>query len=121
MRKNIRFHSLLAALITVVVCSEPLRAQTANSPPPNPFLDAQNGVTESELVTRALANNPVLAAERQAIDSAKGSVAQARLRANPSLSFGGLKEVGGDDSPFSVRTQIPLQIFLLRARRTEVA
>jgi hypothetical protein len=47
MRKNIRLHSLLVALIALVVCSEPLRAQTANSPPPNPFLDAQNGVTES--------------------------------------------------------------------------
>ncbi len=121
MRKNIRLHSLLVALIALVVCSEPLRAQATNSPPPTPFLDAQNGVTESELVTRALANNPALAAERQAIDSAKGSVAQARLRANPSLSVGGLKEVGGDDSRFSVGTEIPLELFGRRARRTEVA
>jgi len=121
MRKNIRLHCLLAVLIALVVRSEPLRAQATNSPRPTPFLDAQNGVTESELVTRALANNPALAAERQAIDSAKGSVAQARLRANPSLSVGGLKEVGGDDSRFSVGTEIPLELFGRRARRTEVA
>jgi len=121
MRKNIRFHCFLVALTALVVCSEPLRAQATNSPPPTPFLDAQNGVTESELVTRALANNPALAAERQAIDSAKGSVAQARLRANPSLSVGGLKEVGGDDSRFSVGTEVPLELFGRRARRTEVA
>jgi cobalt-zinc-cadmium efflux system outer membrane protein len=121
MWKNIPFHCLLIALIALVVCSESLRAQTTNSPPPNPFLDAQNGVTESELVTRALANNPALAAERQAIESAKSSVAQARLRANPSLSVGGLKEVGGDDSRFSVGAEIPLELFGRRARRTEVA
>ena len=121
MRKNIWFHCLLAILIALVVCSEPLRAQTANSPPGNPFFDAQNGVTESELVARALANNPALAAERQAIDSARGSVTQARLRANPSLSVGGLKEVGGEDSRFSVGTEVPLELFGRRARRTEVA
>ena len=121
MRKNIWFHCLLVAPIALVVCSEPLRAQTANSPPANPFLDAQSGVTESELVARALASNPALAAQRQTIDSAKGSVAQARLRANPSLSVGGLKEVGGDDSRFSVGTEVPLELFGRRARRTEVA
>jgi len=104
-----------------VVRSELLRAQARNSPRPTTFLDAQKGGTESGLATRALTNNPALAAERQAIDSAKGSVAQARLRANPSLSVGGLKEVGGDDSRFSVGTEIPLELFGRRARRTEVA
>jgi len=34
---------------------------------------------------RALVNNPALAAERQAIDSAKGSAAHSAIRANPSL------------------------------------
>src|SRR6266436_6223024 len=118
MRNNIHFTRLLIALLA---CSGTLRAQATSSPPANPFLDPQTGLTESELVARALVNNPALAAERQAIDSAKGSVAQARLRANPSLSFGGLKEVGGDDSRFSVGTEIPLELFGRRARRTEIA
>jgi cobalt-zinc-cadmium efflux system outer membrane protein len=121
MRKNTWFHSLPLALFALVVYSLPLRAQTTNSPPRNASLDAQTGLTESEIVTRALANNPSLAAERLTIDSAKGSVAQARLRANPALSLGGLKEVGGDDSRFSIGTEVPLELFGRRARRTEVA
>jgi len=98
----------------------PLRAQNLESPT-NSFLDPQNGLTESELVTRALASNPALAAQRQAIGSAKGALAQARLRANPSLAVGGLKEVNGDDNRFNVGAEVPLELFGRRARRTEVA
>lgn len=118
MRNNICFIRLLIAL---VVCTAPLRAQTVNAPPRTPFIDQQNGLTESALVARALVNNPSLAAERQAIDSAKGSVVQARLRANPSLSVDGLKEIGGDDNRLGVGTEIPLELFGRRARRTEMA
>jgi cobalt-zinc-cadmium efflux system outer membrane protein len=121
MRKNTHFTRLLIALIALLACSAPLRAQATSSPPTNPFLDPQTGLTETELVARALANNPALAAERQGIDSAKGSVAQARLRANPSLAVGGLTEVNGDDNRFSIGTEIPLELFGRRARRTEVA
>ncbi len=121
MRNNIHFTRLLIALFALLACSVTLRAQATNSPPANPILDPQTGLTESELVMRALVNNPALAAERQAIDSAKGSVAQARLRANPSLAVGGLKEVNGDDNRFSIGTEIPLELFGRRARRTEVA
>lgn len=121
MRKNIRFTRLLIALFALLACSATLRAQSASSPLANPFLDPQTGLTESELVARALANNPTLAAERQPIDSAKGSVTQARLRANPSLAVGGLKEVNGDDNRFNVGAEVPLELFGRRARRTEVA
>jgi outer membrane protein, heavy metal efflux system len=121
MRNNIWFHSLPIALFAFVSCSLPLRAQTTNAPPADVSLDAQTGLTESEIVARALTNNPSLAAERLTIDSAKGAVAQARLRANPALSLGGLKEVGGDDSRFSIGTEVPLELFGRRARRTEVA
>ena len=121
MRKNIHFTRLLTALFALLACSATLRAQATSSPPANPFLDPQVGLSESELVARALVNNPALAAERQAIDSAKGSVAQARLRANPSLAVGGLKEVNGDDNRFSIGTEIPLELFGRRARRTDVA
>jgi cobalt-zinc-cadmium efflux system outer membrane protein len=121
MRKNIQFTRLLIALFALLACSATLRAQGTSAPPANPFLDPQTGLTESELVARALVNNPALAAERQAIDSAKGSVAQARLRSNPSLAVGGLKEVNGDDNRFSIGTEIPLELFGRRARRAEVA
>ena len=121
MRNNIHFTRLLITVFGLLACSITLRAQATSSPPANPFLDPLTGLTESELVARALANNPALAAERQGIDSAKGSVAQARLRANPSLAVGGLKEVNGDDNRFSIGTEIPLELFGRRARRTEVA
>jgi outer membrane protein, heavy metal efflux system len=121
MRNNIHFTRLLIAVLGLLACSVTLRAQATSSPPANLFLDPQTGLTESELVARALVNNPALAAERQAIGSAKGSVAQARLRANPALAVGGLKEVNGDDNRFSIGTEIPLELFGRRARRTEVA
>lgn len=121
MRNNIHFTRLFIALFALLACSVILRAQAPRTPPANPFLDPQTGLTESELVARALVNNPVIAAERQAIDSAKGSVAQARLRANPSLAVGGLKEVNGDDNRFSIGTEIPLELFGRRAGRTEIA
>jgi outer membrane protein, heavy metal efflux system len=121
MRNHIGFHSFSIVLFALLVCSAALRAQTTASPSTSRFLDPHNGLSETELVARALANNPTLAAERQAIDSAKGALAQARLRANPSLSVDGLREVGGDDNRFSVGAEIPLELFGRRARRTEVA
>jgi cobalt-zinc-cadmium efflux system outer membrane protein len=98
-----------------------LRAQEVQPRPASDFLDPQQGITEAELVARALASNPTLLAQRQQIEMAKGDVAQARLRQNPSLSLGGLKEVNGGDNQFSIGGSIPLELFGRRARRTEVA
>jgi len=120
MQNTIRFSRLHLVLLALLACSLPLRAQNMDSPTSR-FLDPQNGLTESDLVTRALANNPALAAQRQAIDSAKGALAQAHLRANPSLAVGGLQEVNGDDNRFNVGAEVPLELFGRRARRTEVA
>ena len=85
------------------------------------FLDPQAGATESELVTRALAQNPTLAAVRQEIEMARGGVTQARLRKNPSLTVGGLREIDGQDNRVSIGGALPLELFGRRARRTEVA
>ncbi len=121
MRNTIRFLRFRVALLALLAYSVPLRAQTTSAPATNRFVDSDHGLTEMDLVARALANNPSLAAQRQTIESAKGAVAQARLRANPSLSVGGLKEVNGDDSRFNVGAEVPLELFGRRARRTEVA
>ena len=97
---------------------------SAQEPPPRPasdFLDLQQGVTEAELVTRALASNPTLLAQRQQIAMARGDVTQARLRQNPSLTLGGLKEVNGGDNAINVSGSLPLELFGRRARRTEAA
>jgi len=99
----------------------PLSAQEPAAHSSSSFLDPQAGTTESELVTRALAQNPTLAAVRQDIEMARGGVTQARLRKNPSLVVGGLQEVKGQDNRVSIGGALPLELFGRRARRTEVA
>jgi cobalt-zinc-cadmium efflux system outer membrane protein len=115
---SIRLLLLLSATLTGGL---PLAAQQVATRPASEFIDPQNGVTEAELVARALVSNPTLVAERQEIEIAKGDVVQAGLRKNPSLSLGGLKEVNGDDNRFSIGGSFPLELFGRRARRTEVA
>jgi cobalt-zinc-cadmium efflux system outer membrane protein len=98
-----------------------LSAQDVQPRPASDFLDLQNGVTEPELVARALAANPTLLAERQQVGMASGEVQQARLRKNPTLNLGGLKEVNGSDSRVDLGGTLPLELFGRRARRTDVA
>src|SRR5262249_19807662 len=110
-------------LLMVLASAGPLSlsAQEAQSRAASDFLDLERGVTEEELVTRALASNPTLLAQRQQIAMARGDVAQARLRQNPSLTLGGLKEVNGGDNAINVTGSLPLELFGRRASRTEVA
>ncbi len=108
-------------LLLATACSLKLVAQEVKPRSTSDFLDPQQGVTEDELVTRALASNPMLVAKRQRIEMAKGDVIQARLHKNPSLMLGGLKEVNGDDHGISVTGSLPLELYGRRARRTEVA
>ena len=110
-------------LLTMVALAGSMSLSAQQIPPrlASDFLDLQGGVTEAELVTRALASNPTLLAQRQQIAMARGDVTQARLRQNPSLTLGGLKEVNGGDNAINVRGSLPLELFGRRARRTEVA
>ena len=121
MHNAMRSIRLLFMLLVTLTGALPLTAQKIAVRPASTFLDPQNGVSEGDLVARALALNPTLTADRQEIAMAEGGVAQARLRKNPSLSFGGLKEVNGEDNRFSIGGAIPLELFGRRARRTEVA
>ncbi len=109
------------SLALTMACALPLSAQEPAAHPSNSILDPQAGTTESELVTRALAQNPTLAAVRQEIEMARGAVTQARLRKNPSLTAGGLQEINGQDNRVSLGGALPLELFGRRARRTEVA
>ena len=109
-------------LITAALAGSPsISAQEAHPRPASDFLDLSGGVTDDELVTRALASNPTLLAKRQQIAMAKGDLTQAHLRQNPSLSLGGMKEVNGGDNAINVKGSLPLELFGRRARRTEVA
>ena len=109
------------SLALTMACALPLSAQESVAHPSNSFLDPQAGITESELVTRALTQNPTLTAVRQEIEMARGGLTQARLRKNPSVTAGGLQEVDGQDNRVSIGGALPLELFGRRARRTEVA
>jgi cobalt-zinc-cadmium efflux system outer membrane protein len=119
--KRMLFFRLWLLTMAALAGSLALSAQEVHPQPASDFLDLQGGVTETELVTRALASNPSLLAQRQQIAMARGDVTQARLRQNPSLTLGGLKEVDGGDNAINVRGSLPLELFGRRARRTEVA
>jgi hypothetical protein len=58
---------LWLSLATVLAATLSLAAQNTPLRTSSDFLDQQQGVTEAELVTRALASNPTLAAQRQQI------------------------------------------------------
>jgi cobalt-zinc-cadmium efflux system outer membrane protein len=111
----------LPVMVAMMMSTVSLSAQVPRPRPASDFLDLQQGVTEAELVTRALASNPTLAAQRQQIEMARGDVTQARLRKNPSLILGGLKEVNGGDNDINISGSLPLELYGRRARRTEVA
>ncbi len=121
MSKPVTFNRLLLALGLLLASCCPISAQVAGLSAARRILDPQRGLTEAELVARALAASPRLAAQRQQIESARGSVTQARLRANPSLIVGGMKEFNGEDRRFSIGGAMPLELFGRRERRTEVA
>ena len=126
MKRMLSTYRLWLLMTLLVAGSLSLSGQTVQ-PPDIPsrsssdFLDLRQGVTEDDLVTRALASNPTLAAERQQIEMAKGDVTQAHLHKNPSLVLGGLQEVKGDDHTINVSGSLPLELYGRRARRTEVA
>jgi cobalt-zinc-cadmium efflux system outer membrane protein len=121
MKRVLFVHRLWLLMTVTLVGSLALSAQEFQPRPADDFLDLQQGVTQEELVTRALASNPTLLAQRQQIAMAKGDLEQAHLRQNPSLTLGGLKEINGGDNAISVSGSLPLELFGRRARRTQVA
>src|ERR1700720_291860 len=121
MKRVLCKYRLWLLMMAALAGSLALSAQEAHPRPASDFLDLSGGVTEEELVTRALGSNPTLLAERQQIAVARGDLTQARFRQNPSLTLGGLKEVNGGDNAINVKGSLPLELFGRRARRTEVA
>src|SRR5258708_25103716 len=75
--------SLSLALTIALTCTLRLSAQEPAAHSSSSFLDLQAGTTETELVTRALAQNPTLAAARQEIEIGRGGLNQARPPQKP--------------------------------------
>jgi len=65
--------------------------------------------------------NGELLAARQQIAAARGNLTQARLRPNPMLELGGLRQAGGSDNTVSIGSSVPLELFGRRDRRVDVA
>lgn len=113
--------SMRLSLLLLLAFAGSVSLPAQQSPAPvDAFIDLRSGSSEADLVARALSSNPGLAAERSRIAMA-GDVTQARLRKNPSLALGGLKEVNGADNHVEVGGAIPLELYGRRARRAEVA
>jgi len=85
--------------------------------------NARQGLSATELVTRALASNQELAAARLDIERARARVQQAGLRPNPTLDFE--QQRGVFNSPgervTTVGISVPLEMGGKRARRLTLA
>lgn len=92
-----------------------VRAQSAAPDPretlASQYLNAESGLTLTEAVARALAEEPTLRATRTALDAADGERVQADLRPNPTVSFMQQLEPGGTDSQSRIEMQWPLELF----------
>ncbi len=85
------------------------------------IVDFVHGRTAEELVAIALQRNGEILAAQQQVEAARGSLTQARLRANPSAEFSGSKEMGGTQNNLILGGSLPLELFHRRERRMEVA
>jgi cobalt-zinc-cadmium efflux system outer membrane protein len=113
----------LSVAFGIVMMSVGVHAQQPDSNQPQTpvtYIDALNGLTLEEAVTRALAQEPALRASRAQLDVARGLHAQASLRPNPSVSFSRLEEPAGTDNQTRVEVQWPLDLFR-RSGRMAVA
>lgn len=88
------------------------------------FVDPVQGETPTDLIRRALTANGELAAARLAVERARGKLAQAGLRPNPSLSVeyatGQLTNSVGDRAT-SVGVSVPFELGGKRQRRVDLA
>ena len=84
-------------------------------------LDPVGGQTVGDLVKRALAQNGGLLAGQSQVAAARGSVTQARLKANPLIQFSDAQEAVGSQNNFMIGGTLPLELYHRRERRVEVA
>jgi len=81
----------------------------------------EGSYTVDELVARALADNPELAAARAEVDAGRGRLRQAGLRPNPMLDLAGQQNVSGPDNNVSVGVTLPLDLNGRKEGRVAVA
>ena len=101
----------------ILAAAIPLWGQPAS----DGIVDLAHGRTVEELVSLALQRNGDILAAQQQVEAARGSLTQARLRANPSAELSGSKEVGGPQNTLVLGGSLPLELHHRRERRMEVA
>lgn len=117
--------TVLCLLITAVfgVATE-VRSQITGPSPVSSvqnYLDPQGGMTADEAVRTALERNQELAAMRKEVEVGEQLLRQAGLRANPSVEFGGERQIRGMDDRYMVQGGIPLEIGGRIAARKRIA
>jgi outer membrane protein, heavy metal efflux system len=108
-----RRSSVLALVAGLLLAGAPM-ATAQQSSVGGPF-------TVDELVARALAENPELAAARAEVEAGRGRLRQAGLRPNPMLDLAGQQNVSGPDSNVSVGLTVPLDLNGRKEGRVGVA
>ena len=87
----------------------------------NRYLDQVSGLTVDRAVALALENNGEILASRKETDAARSRVNQARLRANPTLSASGARQINGRDNNAAAELSLPLELGGRRSARIAVA
>ena len=89
-----------------------LQAQTVDG-----SLDQISGLSLDDAVARALANEPSLRAARSEVDVVLGTMRQADVRSNPTLTFEHRREPAGTDKATTAGIEWPLELFRRSGRR----
>lgn len=82
------------------------------------YVDPVSGMTLSELIAQAMARAPWLQGARLEVVAARHAVAQAGLRANPSVGVEYRHEPAGTDRQLMASAQWPMELFRRKARVT---
>ena len=86
------------------------------------YVDPNDGMTADAAVSYALTHNAELDAARKEIESARGLVKQARLRANPRLDIEATRQFPpGKDNNIMAEAMLPLELNGRRSTRIAVA
>lgn len=85
------------------------------------YLDPVNGKTVDDLVSLALQNNAEVIAMRKEAEAGEALVKQAGLRANPSVSVNGARQLGGTDNNVMIQGEQPLELGGRRSARIKAA
>ncbi len=111
----------LVALVIQFNAAIQAQAHLASDPASTLYLDVQSGLTADQAVANALDNNGELQALRKEVEASRSLVKQAGMRANPKLTAGGTKQLGGADNSQMAEVMLPLELGGRRGARIAVA